>query len=68
MIIRFVVNKEKWRKYMFYGGSPCLLHITWGVRGVIKTYYNIIWGGPVLPIYYNITWGGGLSGPQICMT
>ena len=65
MIMHFVANNEKCRKYVFLGGSAQIVTILQreGHQNLLQ--HNI--GGGVFPIYYNITMGGG-AGPQICIT
>ena len=59
MILRFVANSEKCRKYTFLGGSAQIITILH--RGLSK-FITILHGGGVFPIYYNITMGGGSLG------
>ena len=67
MILRFVANSEKCRKYTFLGGSAQIITILHrgGHWNLLQNYKG---GGglPDLLQYYN-GWGG-LSGPQICIT
>ena len=62
MILRFVANSEKCRKYTFLGGSAQIITILH--KGVIKIYYNITWGVGSFgtPNLYYVIYGRPLRG------
>ena len=63
MILRFVANSEKCRKYMILDGSAQIITILH--KGGYQNSLQYYMGGGVFPIYYNITKGGGSLGTPI---
>ena len=66
MILRFVANSEKCRKYTFLPSVQIIMILHSGGYQNLLQYYMGVEGLPDLLQYYNGV--GGLSGPQICIT